>query len=70
MTKHTITIPVAPREADFLSQANLITFFMYVLDSSGYASHDKEYSVDNLNKLGFTWVLSRFAMEIFKYPKM
>ena len=54
MNKHTITIPVAPREADFLSQANLITFFMYVLDSSGYASHDKEYSVDNLNKLGFT----------------
>ena len=70
MNKHTITIPVAPREADFLSQANLITFFMYVLDSSGYASHDKEYSVDNLNKMGFTWVLSRFAMEIFKYPKM
>ncbi len=70
MNKFTITIPVAPREVDFMSQTNIVTLFSYVLDSAGYASTGRGFGVDTLNEHGYTWVLSRFAIEVFKYPKI
>lgn len=56
-------------ESDFLSQANIITLFSHTLNTAGYASNGQGYGIDTLHPLGLTWVLSRFAIEVKRYPK-
>lgn len=69
MNKFKRNVLIDSHEADFLSQANIITLFSHTLNTAGYASNGQGYGIDTLHPLGFTWVLSRFAIEIKRYPK-
>ena len=69
MNKITRNVIIESHEADFLSQANIITLFSHTLDTAGYASNGRAYSIDTLQEQGLSWVLSRFAIEVNRYPK-
>ena len=69
MNKITRNVIIESHEADFLSQANIITLFSHILDTAGYASNGRAYSIDTLQEQGLSWVLSRFAIEVNRYPK-
>ncbi len=69
MTKFKRNILVESHESDFQSQANIITLFSHTLNTAGYASNGQGYGIDTLHPMGLTWVLSRFAIEVKRYPK-
>lgn len=69
MSKIIRNVVIESHEADFLSQANIITLFSHTLDTAGYASNGRAYSIDTLQEQGLSWVLSRFAIEVNRYPK-
>ena len=69
MNKFTRNVVIESHEADLLSQANIITLFSHTLDTAGYASNGTGYSIDSLHEQGLSWVVSRFAIEVKRYPK-
>lgn len=69
MSKIIRNVVIESHEADLLSQANIITLFSHTLDTAGYASNGRAYSIDTLHEQGLSWVLSRFAIEVNRYPK-
>ena len=69
MSKIIRNVVIESHEADLLSQANIITLFSHTLDTAGYASNGRAYSIDALQEQGLSWVLSRFAIEVNRYPK-
>ena len=69
MSKIIRNVVIESHEADLLSQANIITLFSHTLDTAGYASNGRAYSIDALHEQGLSWVLSRFAIEVNRYPK-
>ncbi len=69
MSKFSRNVLIDSHESDFQSQANIITLFSHTLNTAGYASNGQGYGIDTLHPLGLTWVLSRFAIEVKKYPK-
>lgn len=60
---------VLPREVDFTLKATLITIGDYVLHAAGEDAEIKGFSVDSLQRRNMTWVLSRMAIEMMRYPR-
>lgn len=60
---------VLPREVDFTLKATLHTMCDYVLHTAGEDAERIGFSVDSLQQKNMTWVLSRMAIEMTRYPE-
>lgn len=55
-------------EIDFRGRARLGSLLNYLQDSAGAQALELGFSVEDLFRLGLTWVLSRYHIKIERYP--
>lgn len=60
---------IAPQFVDFQSKVKLSHLIDLILTASGYNADENGFGIRHLHKLGGTWVLSRFALEMNYFPK-
>ena len=59
---------VEPQNVDFTLRASVASIISYMLNVAGIDAHNKGFGVDVLQGQSFTWVLSRFAVDINRRP--
>ena len=59
---------VEPQDVDFTLRASVASTISYMLNVAGIDAHNKGFGVDVLQGQSFTWVLSRFAIDISRRP--
>lgn len=59
---------VEPQDVDFTLRASVASIISYMLNVAGIDAHNKGFGVDVLQGQSFTWVLSRFAIDISRRP--
>lgn len=60
---------IAPQFVDFQTKVKLSHLIDLILTASGYNADENGFGIRDLYKLGGTWVLSRFALEMNYFPK-
>lgn len=70
MSHNVYTHRVLPQETDFKEQITLSALGSLFLNTAGEDALRNHFGPDDLLKMGCGWVVSRFAMEVSKYPKM
>lgn len=60
---------IQPENVDFTLRASVSSIISYMLNVAGRDAHLKGFGVEALQGQSFTWVLSRFAVEIYKQPR-
>ena len=60
---------IIPQFVDFQLNITLSSLFDLILTSSGRNADDNGFGIRDLNRIGGTWVLSRFAIELEYLPK-
>lgn len=66
--KRRYTYQVLPREVDSSKRATLMTIGDYILHAAGEDADRNEFGVDDLQRENMTWVLSRMAIEMRRFP--
>lgn len=60
---------IEPQFVDFQTKVKLSHLIDLILTASGYDADEKGFGIRHLHALGGTWVLSRFALEMSRFPK-
>ena len=60
---------IAPQFVDFQTKVKLSHLIDLILTASGYNADENGFGIRDLQHLGGTWVLSRFALEMKYFPK-
>lgn len=63
------TFKVEPFHADFMGRLTLGTLGNYLLNSAGFHAGERGFGINSLNERHYTWVLSRLALEMSRYPR-
>ncbi len=66
----TYTVNIEQQCVDFTFRSSIATMISNVLNVAGLDAESKGFGVGELNKSNYTWVLSRFAMEIDYLPRV
>ena len=61
--------PIAPQFVDFQSRIKLSHLTDLILTASGYNADENGFGIRHLHRLGATWVISRYALEMDYFPK-
>lgn len=61
---------VSQQQIDFTNHLSIPAIISSVLTVAGRDADNKGFGVDFLNKQNYSWVLSKFAIEIYKAPTM
>lgn len=61
---------VLPFEVDFRKKLKLPHLTNYLLNCAGYHADKCHYGLEDLKGLNYSWVLSRVAIEMYRYPLM
>ncbi len=61
---------VSQQQVDFTNHLSIPAIINSVLSVAGKDAENKGFGVEYLNKQNYSWVLSRFAIEIYKAPAM
>ncbi|NLO70118.1 MAG: acyl-[acyl-carrier-protein] thioesterase [Porphyromonadaceae bacterium] len=69
MKKGRFTFEIEPQFVDFQHSVKLSYLIDLILTASGYNADENGFGIRDLNKIGATWVLSRFALEMDYFPK-
>ncbi len=69
MIKAKTSYIIPPQFVDFKSEIFLSSLIDLILTASGKNADENGFGINDLRKLGATWVISRFAIEITQFPK-
>ena len=59
---------IRPFEVDFRNKLTLPLLINYLLNVAGYHADARGFGMEKINKDNRSWVLSRIAIELYKYP--
>lgn len=62
------TFKVLPFEVDFRGKLTMPHLTNYILNTAGYHAESSGFGIEEINKENKSWVLSRLAIEMIKYP--
>ncbi|MFI3293174.1 MAG: acyl-ACP thioesterase domain-containing protein [Rikenellaceae bacterium] len=69
MKPTTYTITIEQQDVDLTFRTSIATLICKVLNTAGLDAESKGFGVGELNKENYTWVLSRFAIEVDYLPR-
>jgi len=60
---------ILPQEVDFQCKATMATIGTILLNAAGYNADENGFGIPQLNEINCTWVLTRFAVEMKRFPE-
>jgi len=60
---------ILPQEVDFQCKAMMATIGTILLNAAGYNADENGFGIPQLNEIDCTWVLTRFAVEMKRFPE-
>lgn len=69
MIKGRFDFEIAPQFVDFQHKVKLSSLVDLILTASGYNADANGFGIRDLNEKGATWVLTRFSLEMSRYPR-
>ena len=59
---------IGMQDIDFRKEVSLTSLISYVLDAAGKNADDNGFGLLDLQKVNFTWVISRFVIDMIRFP--